>query len=137
MCMVTCIRLNYGLSVFFGIVRIRTSTLWFRIVHVWAPYGPLRMPYGLVNTGMQTTRAGPVRISKHPYLLHENHKRLFKSTAIRCREIPCRAFESPYVAHRPVSRMGPDREPARPSTTISEPFMVPKSLEARVGKLCC
>ena len=115
MCIVTCIRVNYGLSVF---VRIRTSTLRFRIVRVWAPYGPLRMPYGLVNTCMQTARAGPVRISKHPYLVHKNHKRLFKSTAIRCREIPCGAFESPYVAHMPVSRMGPDRE-------------------ARVGKLCC
>ena len=41
-CMVTCIRAFFGFSVFFGIV--------------WAPYGPLRMSYGLVNTRMQTDR---------------------------------------------------------------------------------
>ena len=34
-----------------------------------------------------------------------------------------------------MANMGPDREPARPRTTVHEPSMIPKSKEARVGKL--
>ena len=50
--MVTCIRASYGLSVFFGIVRIRTSTL--------------RVPYG---ARVSTVRAlvDALRACKHPY----------------------------------------------------------------------
>ena len=40
------------------------------------------------------------------------------------------------MAHMPVSHTGHSREPARPRTTVYEPSMVPKSKEARVGKLC-
>ena len=40
-------------------------------------------------------------------------------------------FESPYMAHKPVSRMGADREPAWPHTIVYKPSMVQKSKEAR------
>ena len=59
-----------------------------------------------------------------------------RSRAIRCHEKTYGASESPYVAHRSVSRMGSDREPTRPPTAVYEPSVVPKSYEARIGKLC-
>ena len=52
MCLVTCIRVFYGLHVFFGIVRTRTSTL--------------RVPYG-ARGGTIRALADALRACEHPY----------------------------------------------------------------------
>ena len=95
---------------------VRLPYRW-RTVRVWAPYGPLRMPYGLMNT--RNCSRGVVRVSKRPYVVHKSHTVVLKAEpygAARTESLRARTW---FIDLCPVwDPIGNPHDPVRLSTSL-------------------